>query len=302
MVVSEAITSFEIYLLSERCLAKNTVYSYLGDLRQFDSYLCKKKILVFSQINVSVLKKYLKHLRSKLQAGPRSMSRKISTIKSFFKFVSQKFDLPNLATSLVFPKLQKKLPHFLSEEEIEKLLEHAAADNTDFGIRNRVMLTLLYVTGMRISELIDLRIHSIQFDDHLISVTGKGDKQRMVPVSPEVLSLIKKDYLEGVFLRLIGKNSTDYLFPTVYGGKIQNMSRQSFWLILKKMAQAAGVQRKISPHLLRHSLATHLLRKGANLRLLQMLLGHERLSTVQIYTHVDIDYLRGIYDKRHPRS
>jgi integrase/recombinase XerD len=302
MQISEAITSFEIFLLSERCLAKNTVSSYLGDLKQFNSYLRKKKVTESTGINILLLKGYLKHLRNKLHSGPRSMSRKISTIKSFFKFLAQKYDLPNMASALVFPKLQQKLPHFLSEDEIEKLLESAAQDETDLGIRNRVMLVLLYVTGMRISELINLRIHSIQFEDRLISVHGKGDKQRMVPISTEVLSLVKQEYLERVYPNLINNFSTEFLFPTIYAGKVQNMSRQSFWLILKKMAKTAGIEKKISPHLLRHSLATHLLRKGANLRLLQMLLGHERLSTVQIYTHVDLDYLRGIYDKRHPRS
>jgi integrase/recombinase XerD len=302
MKIEQAINMFEIYLLSERGLARNTISSYLGDLNQLISYLAKKKILSLDQLDVDILRGYLKFLRNKLHNSPNSLSRKVSTLKSFFNFLSQRHNLTNTALLLVFPKLQKKLPHFLSEQDIEKLLEYAAKDQTNFGIRNRVMLMLLYVTGMRISELCDLRLQSINFTEGLISVHGKGDKQRMVPVLPELLDLIEHTYLKQVYPVLVGHYHSDYLFPSIYLDRVQNISRQAFWLILKKMAQGAGVSQKLSPHLLRHSLATHLLKKGANLRLLQILLGHERLATVQIYTHVDMDYLRGIYNDKHHRS
>ncbi len=302
MRVEQAISSFEIYLLSERRLARNTISSYLGDLNQFGAYLSKKKIFDITSIDTDFLRGYLKFLRNKIHAGPNSMSRKVSTLKSFFNYLSQRHNLANTALLLVFPKLQKRLPHFLSEQDIEKLLEYAAKDLTSLGIRNRVMLMLLYVTGMRISELTELRLHSINFKEGLISVHGKGDKQRMVPVVPELLELIEHTYLKQIYPSLIGQHHGDYLFPSITNERVQAISRQSFWLILKKMALGAGVSQKLSPHLLRHSLATHLLKKGANLRLLQILLGHERLATVQIYTHVDMDYLRGIYDDKHSRS
>jgi len=300
--VEQAVSNFEMYLLSERRLARNTVSSYLSDLKQLQEYLCKKKLETIGQIDIDFLRGYLKFLRNKLQAGPNSMSRKVSTLKSFFNYLSQRHDLNNSALLLVFPKLQKRLPRFLSEQEIEKLLEHAAKDETALGIRNRVMLMLLYVTGMRISELTQLKIHAINFTDGLITLQGKGDKQRIVPVMRELLDLIEHVYLQKIHSGLINGYRSDYLFPSLVNDHVQAVSRQTFWLILKKMAVCAGVSAKLSPHLLRHSLATHLLKKGANLRLLQILLGHERLATVQIYTHVDMDYLRGIYDAKHNRS
>lgn len=302
MRVDEAISNFEIYLLSERRVAQNTVKSYLSDLNQFETYLNKKKVINISQIDTDFLRGYLKFLRGKLHAGANSLSRKVSTLKSFFNYLSQRHNLNNTALMLVFPKLQKRLPRFLSETEIEKLLEHAAKDETTLGIRNRVMLMLLYVTGMRISELTTLKLHAIDFKEGLITVQGKGDKQRIVPVMHELLDLIQNIYLKKNYPQLIGKHHSEYLFPSINNDRVQAISRQTFWLVLKKMAISAGVSQKLSPHLLRHSLATHLLKKGANLRLLQILLGHERLATVQIYTHVDISYLRTIYDDKHNRS
>lgn len=302
MMINEAINSFEIYLLSERRLARNTVVSYLSDLNQLQTYLAKKRITRIEELNTAFLREYLKFLRQKIKAGPNSMSRKVSTLKSWFKFLNQRYNLVNSALLLVFPKLQKRLPHFLTETEIEKLLDYAAKDETNLGIRNRVMLMLLYVTGMRISELTQLKLQALNFDEGLIVINGKGDKQRVVPVLPELLNLIQHTYLARVYPELVGHYQSNYLFPSLQGGKMGGITRQSFWLILKKLAIAAEVPKKLSPHLLRHSLATHLLKKGANLRLLQILLGHERLSTVQIYTHVDVAYLREIYDNKHRRS
>ena len=302
MRVSEAITAFEIFLLSERRLARNTVASYLSDLNQLQNYLIKKKITLMNELDTQSLREYLKFLRHKLQAGPNSMSRKVSTLKNWFKFLNQRYNLTNIAAILAFPKLQKKLPKFLTEVEIEKLLDYAAKDETNLGIRNRVMLMLLYVTGMRISELTELKVQSLNFDEGLVIINGKGDKQRVVPILPELLTLIRDVYLAKVYPELVGSYRSNYLFPSLHGDQMRNMTRQSFWLILKKLAIAADIPKNLSPHLLRHSLATHLLRKGANLRLLQTLLGHERLSTVQIYTHVDVDYLRGVYDSKHKRS
>jgi integrase/recombinase XerD len=167
------------------------------------------------------------------------------------------------------------------------------------------MLYLLYVTGMRISELTNLTVSDIQFDTGFISVRGKGGKGRLVPI-PEAIVLDIKSYLNEIHPKLLGKKSefrsSDYLFPVLYAGKLKHITRQAFWAILKKMAILACVKKSLSPHKLRHSLATHLLRKGANLRSLQLLLGHENLSTVQIYTHIDTSYLRQVYDKYHPRS
>jgi integrase/recombinase XerD len=299
------VIQFEAYLLAQKRVAKNTLLSYMQDINQLMNFLNSKNISDLNLVKIKDLKLFLQFLKEKQNSSARSMARKISSIKIFFKFLQQNYNIQNIATELTFPKLEKKLPNYLSEEEIEKLLEQAQKDQTDLGIRNKLMLFLLYVTGMRISELCNLSISNIQFDSGFISVNGKGGKGRLVPI-PQTLIKEMQEYLNKIHPKLIGRKSSfqsnDYLFPVLYSGKIKNISRQAFWIILKRIAVCAGINKSISPHKLRHSLATHLLRKGANLRSLQLLLGHENLSTVQIYTHVDTGYLRKIYDKYHPRS
>jgi integrase/recombinase XerD len=299
------ITQFEAYLLAQKRVSNNTHVSYMNDVNQLAGYLKHKHSTDFQNATIKELKSFLQFLKEKQKSSPRSMARKISSIKVLYKFLQQNYNIPNIANELSFPKIEKKLPNYLNEEEIEQLLDYATKNKTDISIRNKVMLYLLYTTGMRISELCNLKISNIQFDTGFISVHGKGGKGRMIPVPQTILKDIQI-YLDTVHAKLIGRNNTyranDYLFPVLYAGKIKNISRQAFWIILKKMAKASGINQKISPHKLRHSLATHLLRKGANLRSLQLLLGHENLSTVQIYTHIDTGYLRKIYDKYHPRS
>lgn len=277
----------------------------MNDILQFTEFLKSKEITNPNLIQSKDVKLFLQYLKEDLSLGARSMSRKISSLKVLFKFMNQIGIGENLAIDLTFPKLEKRLPNYLSEEEIEKLFELAQKDKTDVGVRNKIILFLLYVTGMRITELVSLTISNIQFDTGFISVNGKGGKGRLVPIPLSIIADIK-DYLNNVHSKLLGKNrgfaSSDFLFPVFYAGKIKHISRQAFWIILKKMAARSGVKSTLSPHKLRHSLATHLLKKGVNLRSLQLLLGHENLSTVQIYTHVDTGYLRKIYDKYHPRS
>lgn len=298
------VTQFEAYLLAQKRVSKNTLLSYMTDIHQLLNFLKSNKILELNLITIKDLKSYL-HFLKKNKSSPRSMSRKISSIKIFFKFLQQTYNIPNIAVELTFPKLENKLPNYLSEEEIEKLLNYANQDQTNLGKRNKLMLYLLYVTGMRITELCNLSISNIQFDTGFISVNGKGGKGRLVPI-PQSLIKEVQDYISNIHSKLIGRKASlgcvDSLFPILYSNKIKNISRQAFWMILKKMALCAGINKSISPHQLRHSLATHLLRKGVNLRSLQLLLGHENLATVQIYTHVDTGYLRKIYDKYHPRS
>ncbi len=302
--MEQYIGQFEIYLLTEKRAARNTVSAYMQDLRQFEQYLSKRE-LSFDILDLVQLKAYLTYLRKNKSLSARSMSRKISALKVFYNFLAREHDHLNLAQSLSLPKLEKRLPKFLTELEIEQLLTCANQDKTDLGVRNRTMISLLYVTGMRVSELTNLKISDIRFDTGFITVSGKGGKERLVPVPKEFLLELEQNYLKTAHANLLGKsnlNSSACLFPVLYGAKIRPITRQAFWQILKNLAKQANIKSELSPHKLRHSLATHLLRKGANLRLLQMLLGHENLSTVQIYTHVDVDYLRSIYDKRHPRS
>jgi Site-specific recombinase XerD len=232
------------------------------------------------------------------------MARKVSSLKAFYGYVHRYHGLDNCAESLIFPKLESRLPKCLSESDIEALLVAASTDTTISGLRNRVMLSLLYASGMRISELIGLRVTYIRKESNLIAVQGKGGKGRLIPIPHEIIALIDV-YSQVMASKLKSKNfgnENSYLFPVCYGGVIKPMTRQACWVIIKKIWAKTGITKSISPHMLRHSLATHMLQHGADLRSLQMLLGHENLSTVQIYTHLDTSYIRSIYDAKHPRS
>ena len=297
------ITKFESYLLTEKRVAKNTFDAYRRDLEQFFTFLTSEKLLI-KKVALKDLKLFLTYLH-KEGVGARSAARKISTLKAFYLYLSEHYNIKNIAIELTTPRIDKKLPQYLKEKEVENLLAAAKGDDSDTGVRNCTMLYLLYVTGMRISELINLTVSSIDFSSGFVTVPGKGGKERMVPL-PHHISELLKSYLKTIYPNLLTKKGatlkTDYLFPTFYAGKLKPMSRQMFWIYLKMVAEQAGIKAELSPHKLRHSLATHLLKKGANLRSLQMLLGHEQLTTVQIYTHVETEHLRKIYDKKHPRS
>lgn len=244
------------------------------------------------------LKAFLAHVKNQgLSAS--SMARKISTLKVFFAFLHEKHNIPNQAEGLIFPKVEKRLPTYLTEQEVQQLLKAADADHSSHGLRNRALLYLLYSTGMRISELTQTKISDLHFDSHTIKVHGKGGKERLIPVPAPVMTLLQ-EYVQ--YLQNNRSTGSDYLFATRYGGKVKPITRQACWIILKRLWKTTGNTKSISPHQLRHSLATHLLKKGADLRSLQTLLGHENVATVQIYTHVDTNHLRDIYDKKHPRS
>lgn len=302
--MSEAILNkFTTYLLTEKRVSNNTFDAYKRDIKQFVDWLLKSKIAL-EQTNLVTLKQFLQWLK-KEELGARSMSRKISSLKAFYNYLSVYLGFDNVARELVFPKLEKRLPSYLSEEEIKNLLETADKEKTINGFRNKIMLYVLYVSGMRISELIGLKSSDIHFDTGFLAVQGKGGKGRMVPIPAHIMVMLKK-YLETVHKDFVQVNSekrkTDFIFPVCYGGKVRPITRQAFWTILKQLSKKAGIERPISPHKLRHSLATHMLKNGADLRSLQLLLGHENLSTVQIYTHLETGYLRKVYDKKHPRS
>lgn len=300
--MESVVTRFEAYLLTEKRVALNTFQAYKHDLGQLIQFL-REKDLTLEQVTLKDLKEFLKQLKRQNMSA-RSMARKISSIKHFFVWAHELLAWKNTAHELHAPKLEKRLPQFLTEHDIEKLFTSVQPDRSDIGFRNSVMLYLLYVSGMRVSELTNLRLSDIHFDTGFIHIQGKGGKGRMIPIPQTMLTLLR-DYIATYHQSIRAKheaNAPDYLFPVCYGGILKPISRQSFWLILKAMCSKAGIQTHVSPHTLRHSLATHLLKKGANLRSLQLLLGHEHLSTVQMYTHVETDHLRKIYDKKHPRA
>lgn len=300
----EYIAQFQNYLLTERRVSQNTFAAYRQDVNQLIEFLDKERIGL-STVTPQNLKKFLKHLRD---AGltAKSISRKISSIKLFFEFAHNRFKLKNSAQGLVFPKVEKTLPNFLTEQEIQKLLSAANKDVTPKGIRNKVMLYLLYASGMRVSELVNMTTDQIHFDTGFIQLVGKGHKERVIPLPKNILEMLRQ-YLEVVYKQLIPEKISNigkknYLFPAVYNNAIKPISRQLFWVTLKKILSLAAIFKNVSPHSLRHSLATHLLKNGADIRSLQMLLGHENLATVQIYTHLGTSQVRKVYDKKHPRA
>lgn len=298
--MNEALPKFEAYLLTEKCVSVNTYHAYMRDIRQFEEFLTEQDV-VLVQVKLADFKLYLKELK-KNSISARSISRKISSLKIFFKWAHDRLSWVDYAQELIFPKVEKKLPHYLSCEEVQELLEAAQADASDIGKRNLVMLYLLYSGGLRITELTMLRTTHIDFDTGCLKVTGKGGKDRIIPLPHNMMSMMR-EYLVTTHKNFVTEHqATDYLFPIFYAGVVRAISRQAFWAILKELCKKTTIKRVVSPHVLRHSLATHLLKNGANLRSLQLLLGHENLSTVQIYTHVEMSYLRTIYDKKHPRS
>lgn len=309
----DVLVAFITYLVTEKRLSKNSVLAYESDLRHLELFLKQKKTSIL-KCDKNHLKLYLKLLHDRsLQTG--SISRKISTIKSLFTFLAKNYGLSDLGKALIFPKMTKRLPKYLTEDEIRKLLIISEKDKTPRGIRNHVMLLLLYATGMRISELLELKFDQIIFTTGFVQIFGKGNKERQVPVPTGVLTVLReyldhvlpvlcKDKEQGLAEEFGYKNTlpTKYVFITRYKRKFIPLSRQSYWMYIKKLLKKGSILKDISPHTLRHSLASHLLKNGADLRSLQMLLGHENLSTVQIYTHLQDDEQRKEYDKGHPRA
>lgn len=299
MTNQDLITKFEAFLLTEKRSAHNTFMAYKKDLQQFLEYLEKNNLHIDSMSSAD-MRLFYGDLHSQ-GLSAQSVSRKISTLKTFFKYLAMHCNIANKAQDLLFPKTEKKLPHYLTEQEVELLLQTAAADSSLLGIRNKVMMYLMYVTGMRVSELVTLKTSDIQIDMGILFISGKGGKQRAIPLALPIITMLT-DYVQYTRASLLKSYSCAYLFATVYGSKVKPLSRQSLWNIIKALWKKCGKLTVISPHQLRHSLATHMLKHGADLRSLQLWLGHENLSTVQIYTHVEKSHLRSMYDKKHPRS
>ena len=296
------LANFHTYLLTEKRVSDNTFHAYKRDIEQLETYL-KKNRIVLSDCKKNHLTQFLKYLKEE-GLTPKTISRKISTIKLLFNFLNQRYQLDNSAHALIFPKVEKSLPSYLSEPEVHKLLNIANSERGYKGIRNKVMLYLMYASGMRVSELVSLTVDQIQFDTGFVRIAGKGNKERIIPLPKNILELLNF-YLDNIYKKLLkdGEHEqNNYLFSTRYKKEIKPISRQSFWIILKHLLAKANIKKNISPHSLRHSLATHLLKNGADLRSLQMILGHESISTVQIYTHLGDNELRKIYNKKHPRA
>lgn len=291
------IEEFLNFLSVERGLAQNTKIAYRTDLKKFDQYLEKQKIDSLPNVTRKHITNFLMDEKEK-GIGSRSLGRRLVAIKTFFRFlVNERILNEDITTTLDSPKLWKTLPGVLTLQEVEKLMK--APKLTDpLGIRDRAMIELLYATGLRVSELVNVKIVDVNLEAAFVRSIGKGSKERIVPLGGKALEWIGK-YLERVRIKVKKGKESPYLFLTDRGSK---MTRQEFWHRLKKHATEVRIKKKISPHTLRHSFATHMLSNGADLRLVQEMLGHADISTTQIYTHVDSDRLKNIHKQFHPRS
>jgi integrase/recombinase XerD len=293
-----AIDAYLTHLTVERRLAANSVESYAHDLQLLAQYAAGKE-QPSDALSRTDLEEFVRQLMASGRS-PRSVARAIACYRGFYRFLVVDGRLrASPADDLRPPRAWKVLPRYLSVEDVDRLIEQPAVD-TPRGLRDRALIELLYATGMRVSELIALRPADINLEASYLTCTGKGDKQRIVPIGDEAAGWVQK-YLRQSRPALLGKRTSARLFVNARGGG-PGLTRVGFWKILKGYARQAGLTRTLSPHMLRHSFATHLLERGADLRAIQMMLGHADLSTTQIYTHVLEQRLRAVYDRFHPRA
>ena len=281
----------------EKGLSQNTLDSYRSDLEQFSSWLEKNNLSYIKTSKKEILS-YLSFLFQK-GLGSKTVARKLSSLKSFFRYLVFKSIIPNDPSSEVeTPKLLKSIPKSISEKEVEALLA-APDEKTDIGLRDKTMIETLYSCGLRISELTNLELLNLNLRQGVIRVIGKGQKERLVPMGDQLIALLEL-YISSSRKNLLDKRHSDFLFLSTRG---QRMTRQSFWHRIKHYCLASGFELdKISPHVLRHAFATHLLNNGADLRVVQLLLGHSDLNTTQIYTEVARQRLKRLHTEHHPRG
>lgn len=294
------LASFEEFLSSERNYSKHTLKAYITDLKEFGSVLKDMGLIDsengkidFANLNETPVRVYIGKLYSKNKKV--SISRKIASIRTFFEFLIRKGEMKSNSAKLVpTPKGEKRLPTFLTVDEVVKLVEAPGSDNA-YESRDRAILELLYSCGLRVSELVGINLQDLDLNSMSVKVLGKGNKERMATLGSKAASAITT-YLHQ---RLDLKPKEDCLFVNSRGGRLTTRSVDR---IIKKYAAIAGIPKNISPHVLRHTFATHLLGGGADLRAIQEMLGHQNLSTTQMYTHTSVEKLMEIYDKTHPRA
>ena len=291
--LEQNLSKFLNYISVEKGLSKNTVESYERDIKKFNCFFRDKGL---SDITKKEIIQFLSHLNSN-GLSPTTISRNIVSLRSFYRFlVSEKEIASDPTENLESPKKWNRLPKTLTYDEVDRLINHNKG-NDPSGIRDDAMIELLYACGLRVSELISLKMNNINLDTGFLITIGKGKKERIVPVGEVALNKIRRYLFSGRAALLKDKRS-DYLFITWSG---RPMTRQGFWKLIKKYAKEAGIKKAFSPHTLRHSFATHLLDHGADLRAVQMMLGHSDISTTQIYTHVSRERLKKVHKEYHPR-
>ena len=279
----------------ESGLSENTLNAYRTDLAAFEGWLGNKKLPLDAVTRAELLGYLAANVRQGL--SPRSSARRLSTLRRFYRYLLREGLIQEDPTADVrSPSLGRPLPKSITEASVEKLL--AAPPETTLGVRDRAMLETMYASGLRVSELVALALNELDLTTGLVRVTGKGGKERIVPLGDEATSRLG-DYLKGARPSLLGEQKSGAVFLTRRG---QPMTRQAFWQLIKRYSTLAGIDSSLSPHSLRHAFATHLLNHGADLRSVQMLLGHADLSTTQIYTHVAKARLQTLHSSHHPRG
>ena len=289
--------NFLNYLIVERGLAKNTVESYSRDLQKFIDYLEKRNIRDLSALDNITIMSFLLELKSQ-GLSSRTTGRNLSAIRMFFKFLVRENILKSDPTiNIDSPKIRPHLPSVINLSEVDSLLSQPDV-KTSRGLRDRTMLEVLYATGVRVSELVNLKVNSLNLEVGYLIAFGKGSKERIIPLG-DTARYYLKEYLSTVRPKYLKGKTSAFLFLNSSGKKL---TRQGFWKIIKRYALKAGIKKKLSPHTLRHSFATHLLERGADLRSVQIMLGHVDISTTQIYTHITQERLKKIHQQYHPRG
>ena len=294
------VNEFKNYLKLERSLSNNSIDAYLLDIRKLTSFISENysTSLSIENINVSIIESFIKYL-FKSESSTYSQARIVSGLKSFFNYLllEEKIDI-NPMELIDAPKLVRKLPETLSIQEIEIIIDAIDLDSKE-GMRNKAILETLYSCGLRVSELVNLKVQNLFLDIGFIKVLGKGMKERLVPIgtkAAECISLYMKEYRTNIN---ISEGFEGYLFINRRG---KNLTRNMIFIIVKDLVKKAGLNKNISPHTFRHSFATHLIEGGADLRAVQEMLGHESITTTEIYTHLNKNYLKEVVNKFHPRS
>ena len=294
--IDPAVSRFIDAVWMERGLSSNTLAAYRADLTALARWLAERDRAISATTRADLMD----FIAFRVEAGarPRSTARQLSSFRRFFRHLVREGALREDPTAqIAMPKIGRSLPRSLSEDEVESLL-NAPAVGDPLGHRDRAMLEVLYATGLRVSELVSLKHSQVNLNQGVLRIVGKGNRERLIPLGEEAVRWLS-DFLRGPRNEILLDRTTDYLFPTRRGDR---MTRQAFWHIIKRYARKAGVERDLSPHTLRHAFATHLLNHGADLRVVQMLLGHSDLSTTQIYTHVARERMKELHSQHHPRG
>lgn len=297
-MIDHLIDAFLNYVAVEKGLAANTIQSYSQDLNQFNKFLKDLGVSEIKDLTKQQILEFMGHMKD-LGKRPTTISRKITTLRNFFKFLVRERTIEiDFSKYFELPHIYKKLPEVLSITEVTNLL-NAPDVNSVLGLRDRAMLELLYASGLRVSELLGVESADLNFELGYLNVFGKGSKERIVPVGVTALEWCRKYLDEGRGKLADSAKHTSLMFLNRDGA---GLSRQGFWKIMKHYAQTAGITKNLSPHVIRHSFATHLLENDADLRSVQEMLGHSDISTTQIYTHISNKTLRDVYKRTHPRS